>query len=163
MPKMKNVLKEDEATSKRNNERVIEGAWQMWHRNGTRCPKGTVPLRRSTEKDVLRAKSLFDFGKKQQRRIPLDRRADAPDVVSGNGHEVGYLFPLLNFSSSFQYFCACAYIITSYDIIFNCHIIIAISLFLIFILLTSDKDVKRVKSFWKCSEKNSRIEILKVT
>lgn len=87
MPKMKNVLKEDEATSKRNNERVIEGAWQMWHRNGTRCPKGTVPIRRSTEKDVLRAKSLFDFGKKQQRRIPLGRRADAPDVVSGNGHE----------------------------------------------------------------------------
>lgn len=87
MPKMRNVLKEDEATSKRNNERVIEGAWQMWHRNGTRCPKGTVPIRRSTEKDVLRAKSLFDFGKKQQRRIPLDRRADAPDVVSGNGHE----------------------------------------------------------------------------
>lgn len=87
VPKMKNVLKEEEASSERNNERVIEGAWQMWHRNGTRCPKGTVPIRRSTEHDVLRAKSLFDFGKKQQRRSPLDRRADAPDVVSGNGHE----------------------------------------------------------------------------
>ncbi|GAY56657.1 hypothetical protein CUMW_173560 [Citrus unshiu] len=88
MPKMKKALKEDEASSERNNERVIiEGAWQMWHRNGTRCPKGTVPIRRSTEHDVLRAKSLFDFGKKQHRRIPLHRRADAPDVVSGNGHE----------------------------------------------------------------------------
>lgn len=120
MPKMKKALKEDEASSERNNERVIiEGAWQMWHRNGTRCPKGTVPIRRSTEHDVLRAKSLFDFGKKQHRRIPLHRRADAPDVVSGNGHEVGYLFPFLNFTSSFQYFCACAYIITSYDIILN--------------------------------------------
>lgn len=96
MPKMKKALKEDEASSERNNERVIiEGAWQMWHRNGTRCPKGTVPIRRSTEHDVLRAKSLFDFGKKQHRRIPLHRRADAPDVVSGNGHEVGYLFPSL--------------------------------------------------------------------
>ncbi|KAH9728159.1 hypothetical protein KPL70_008918 [Citrus sinensis] len=85
---MKKALKEDEASSERNNERVIiEGAWQMWHRNGTRCPKGTVPIRRSTEHDVLRAKSLFDFGKKQHRRIPLHRRADAPDVVSGNGHE----------------------------------------------------------------------------
>lgn len=60
----------------------------MWHKNGTRCPKGTIPVRRSTVHDVLRAKSLFDFGKKQ-RRFPLTRRrSDAPDVVSGNGHEV---------------------------------------------------------------------------
>ncbi|KAK7258609.1 hypothetical protein RIF29_24190 [Crotalaria pallida] len=61
-------------------------AWQMWHRNGTRCPKGTVPIRRSKVDDVLRAKSLYHFGKKQ-RRIPLSRHTDAPDVVSGNGHE----------------------------------------------------------------------------
>ncbi|XP_065854522.1 protein neprosin [Euphorbia lathyris] len=61
-------------------------AWQMWHRNGTRCPKGTVPVRRSSVHDVLRSKSLFDFGKKQ-RSISLNRRTDAPDVVSGNGHE----------------------------------------------------------------------------
>ncbi|KAK7285861.1 hypothetical protein RJT34_20644 [Clitoria ternatea] len=64
-------------------ERKLE--WQMWHKNGTRCPKGTVPIRRSTVNDVLRAKSLFDFGKKQRRR--LSRRNDAPDVVSTNGHE----------------------------------------------------------------------------
>ncbi|KAJ6697327.1 hypothetical protein OIU85_003676 [Salix viminalis] len=37
--------------------------------------------------DVLRAKSLFDFGKKRRRSISLARRRDAPDVVSGNGHE----------------------------------------------------------------------------
>ncbi|XP_038996797.1 uncharacterized protein LOC120121526 [Hibiscus syriacus] len=63
-------------------------AWQMWHRNGTRCPKGTVPIRRSTAHDVLRAKSLFHFGKKQSTIInPTSRRTDAPDVVSGGGHE----------------------------------------------------------------------------
>ncbi|KAI4302000.1 hypothetical protein L6164_035224 [Bauhinia variegata] len=61
--------------------------WQTWHRNGTRCPKGTVPIRRSTVHDVLRAKSLYHFGKKQPRMIPLSRRIDAPDVVTGNGHE----------------------------------------------------------------------------
>lgn len=65
---------------------AVGGAWQMWHRNGTRCPKGTVPIRRSTVDDVLRAKSTFHFGKKQ-RRIPLTRSTDSPDVVSGNGHE----------------------------------------------------------------------------
>ncbi|WJX12833.1 hypothetical protein P8452_03286 [Trifolium repens] len=61
-------------------------SWQMWHRNGTRCPKGTVPIRRSTVHDVLRAKSLYDYGKKPQ-QIPLSRGSDAPDVLAGNGHE----------------------------------------------------------------------------
>ncbi|KAJ8760406.1 hypothetical protein K2173_015073 [Erythroxylum novogranatense] len=63
-----------------------EGGQQMWHRNGTRCPKGTIPLRRSTVHDVLRANSLFDFGKKRH-SMSLFRRSDAPDVVNANGHE----------------------------------------------------------------------------
>ncbi|KAE8710340.1 translational activator GCN1-like [Hibiscus syriacus] len=87
MPKVK-MLKNDE--DKRDSKRR-EGedlVWQMWHRNGTRCPKGTVPIRRSTTHDVLRAKSLFHFGKKQSTIInPTSRRTDAPDVVSGGGHE----------------------------------------------------------------------------
>ena len=65
--------------------------WQMWHQKGQRCPKGTVPIRRSTAHDVLRAKSLYHFGKKSSRyaaAATLSRRADAPDVVSGYGHEV---------------------------------------------------------------------------
>lgn len=67
-------------------EGVRNNAWQMWHRNGTRCPKGTVPMRRSTVHDVLRAKSLYDYGKKRT-QIPLSPSSDAPDVFSGNGHE----------------------------------------------------------------------------
>ncbi|XP_022720016.1 uncharacterized protein LOC111277852 isoform X2 [Durio zibethinus] len=87
MPKVK-MLKPDEARGSRSNEAGVKGsAWQMWHRNGTRCPKGTVPIRRSSMQDVLRAKSLFDFGKKQHGFINPTRRTDAPDVVSGNGHE----------------------------------------------------------------------------
>ncbi|BAT94917.1 hypothetical protein VIGAN_08156800 [Vigna angularis var. angularis] len=78
MPRgMMKVNKEDEGESM---------AWQTWHLNGTRCPKGTVPVRRSTVHDVLRAKSLYDFGKKRA-RVPLSRRSDAPDVLSANGHE----------------------------------------------------------------------------
>jgi Neprosin activation peptide len=61
--------------------------WQAWHHVG-RCPKGTVPVRRSSVQDVLRAKSLFHYGKKQVNTVPLARSVDAPDVVSGNGHEV---------------------------------------------------------------------------
>ncbi|KAI4350123.1 hypothetical protein L6164_010636 [Bauhinia variegata] len=81
----KKKKKNDEKGSERGERDAWE--WQMWHRNGTRCPKGTVPIRRSTVHDVLRAKSLFHFGKKQPRMIPLSRRIDAPDVVTGNGHE----------------------------------------------------------------------------
>ncbi|KAF3335840.1 hypothetical protein FCM35_KLT20347 [Carex littledalei] len=61
-------------------------AWQTWHHVG-RCPKGTVPIRRNSVQDVLRAKSLFHYGKKQVNTVPLARSVEAPDVVSGNGHE----------------------------------------------------------------------------
>ncbi|KAJ9185764.1 hypothetical protein P3X46_005358 [Hevea brasiliensis] len=84
MPKVKKIKEEE--MEMRSNEATEKGAWQMWHRNGTRCPKGTVPIRRSTVHDVLRAKSLFDFGKKPP-PTSLFRRSDPPAVVSGNGHE----------------------------------------------------------------------------
>ncbi|XP_074590158.1 protein neprosin-like [Curcuma longa] len=61
-------------------------AWQAWHHAG-HCPRGTLPIRRSRVDDVLRAKSLFHFGKKPPPPPPLAPRAAAPDVVSGNGHE----------------------------------------------------------------------------
>ncbi|CAK9137728.1 unnamed protein product [Ilex paraguariensis] len=92
-PKMK-IMKTDEV--RETNRSSLRGAaWQTWHENGQRCPKGTVPIRRSSVHDVLRAKSLYDFGKKH-RPIQLARRTDAPDVVSGNGHEVivNHLTPL---------------------------------------------------------------------
>ncbi|CAH9080496.1 unnamed protein product [Cuscuta epithymum] len=75
-------------TNSAGNSSTIGGLRQLWHQKEMRCPKGTVPIRRSTADDVFRAKSLYDFGKKQRRRyVPLSRRVDAPDVVSANGHE----------------------------------------------------------------------------
>ncbi|CAA0821228.1 Protein of Unknown Function (DUF239 [Striga hermonthica] len=47
----------------------------MWHQTGSSCPDGTVPIRRVTAHDVLRAKSLYHFGKKQSH------------VLIGNSHE----------------------------------------------------------------------------
>lgn len=82
-------------------------AWQTWHHFG-HCPKGTVPIRGSSVDDVLRAKSLFHFGKKKVGVRPLARRPDAPDVVSGNGHEVCVclsVFHILPASSS----CLCLF------------------------------------------------------
>ncbi|XP_030511551.1 uncharacterized protein LOC115725998 [Rhodamnia argentea] len=93
MPRRRSVVaRPDDASASSNSsggaEAAAKGAWQAWHRNGTRCPRGTVPARRSTVHDVLRAKSLFAFGKKQPPLPALARRQpDAPDIVSGNGHE----------------------------------------------------------------------------
>ncbi|XP_074321013.1 protein neprosin [Silene latifolia] len=84
--KMK-INEEKDGSSKNNKDGSKEIDWQMWHLNGTRCPKGTVPIRRSTVQDVLRAKSLYDYGRKSPRSFPLTNRNDAPDGVNGNGHE----------------------------------------------------------------------------
>jgi hypothetical protein len=87
-------------------------AWQMWHQNGTRCPKGTVPIRRSTVHDVLRAKSLYEYGKKQRRSPLLFRRNEPPEVVNnGEGHEVCIIINHLSklfhcFENSYCYLCS---------------------------------------------------------
>nr|CAB3481770.1 unnamed protein product [Digitaria exilis] len=60
------------------------GAWQTWHHGG-HCPPGTVAIRRTTAEDVLRATSISRFGRKKRTSLP--RAANAPDVISGNGHE----------------------------------------------------------------------------
>ncbi|KAM7526666.1 hypothetical protein LguiA_016568 [Lonicera macranthoides] len=85
-PKLKK-MKEEVRSDRLKNNNSRGGAWQTWHQAAEKCPKGTVPIRRSTEHDVLRANSLYDFGKKRRRDLPLARRANAPDVVTGNGHE----------------------------------------------------------------------------
>lgn len=90
IPKLKTSVKTDAMMSRdvvSNNSKSAVVDWQLWHQNGTRCPAGTVPIRRSEVHDVLRAKSLYDFGKKKRHGLPIARRVDAPDVVSGNGHE----------------------------------------------------------------------------
>ena len=87
MPRGMKVNSRSDNEEEGESMRVREDAWQMWHLNGTRCPKGTVPIRRSTVHDVVRAKSLYDYGKKRS-QLPLSRRNDAPDVLSANGHEV---------------------------------------------------------------------------
>lgn len=67
-----------------NRSNSVDGVWQMWHQKGQFCPKGTVPTRRSTLQDVLRAKSLYNFGKKLS--------TPSPDITGSNGHEVCFEF-----------------------------------------------------------------------
>nr|VDD33362.1 unnamed protein product [Brassica oleracea] len=84
--RMPQMMEKERSVDVEEAANVLESAWQMWHVNGTRCPKGTVSIRRNTMNDVLRAKSLFDFGKKR-RSIDLDRRTEKPDALGTSGHE----------------------------------------------------------------------------
>ncbi|KAL2560042.1 hypothetical protein Fot_04781 [Forsythia ovata] len=63
----------------------FEENFQLWSLSGESCPEGTVPIRRTTEQEILRASSLSRFG----RKIPRQFRRD----TSSNGHEhaVGYV------------------------------------------------------------------------
>ena len=45
------------------NESFRSNLFQVWQKSG-RCPKGTIPIRRVGEEDLLRANSFKNFGKK---------------------------------------------------------------------------------------------------
>ena len=103
--KEEEVKGDKHTSSRKNEERVVisgRGAWQVWHQNRTRCPKGTVPIRRTTVDDVLRAKSLYDFGKKQP-RMALARHTVSPDDVNAKGHEVCLFIKIIPFSPQLRF------------------------------------------------------------
>lgn len=63
---------------------------QMWQLKG-RCPKGTVPIRRSKKQDVLRASSVENYGKKYKNNrkiVPKKPKSANPgDFISQSGHQ----------------------------------------------------------------------------
>lgn len=77
-----NVLQDlPERPKSHNSTDTVEETYQLWSESGEACPEGTVPIRRTTEKDILRASSVQRFGRKLPRRHV---RRDS----SGSGHEV---------------------------------------------------------------------------
>ncbi|XP_058774332.1 protein neprosin-like [Vicia villosa] len=46
--------------------------FQLWNLFGESCPEGTIPVRRVTEQDMLRAYSINSFGKKLADPVPHD-------------------------------------------------------------------------------------------
>ncbi|XP_051123165.1 uncharacterized protein LOC127246030 [Andrographis paniculata] len=57
---------------------------QSWRDAGETCPEGTIPIRRTTEGDVLRVKSIRRFGRKIRRGVRRD--------TAGNDHEHAVAF-----------------------------------------------------------------------
>ncbi|KAI5417052.1 uncharacterized protein LOC127073953 [Lathyrus oleraceus] len=66
-----------------NNGENATNNFQLWTDSGETCPQGTVPIRRTTEQDFLRASSVRRFGRK-----PRGVRRDS----SGTGHEHAVVF-----------------------------------------------------------------------
>ncbi|KAF8081959.1 hypothetical protein N665_0855s0014 [Sinapis alba] len=57
---------------------------QLWSLTGESCPEGTIPIRRTTEQDMLRASSVRRFGRKI-------RRVRRDSTSNGHEHAVGYV------------------------------------------------------------------------
>ncbi|XP_021889046.1 uncharacterized protein LOC110808029 [Carica papaya] len=70
-------------TGHKNSSGAGTDYFQVWTNSGEACPEGTVPIRRTTEKDLLRASSIRRFGRKL-RRVRRD--------TSGGGHEHAVVF-----------------------------------------------------------------------
>ncbi|XP_047311718.1 uncharacterized protein LOC124915104 [Impatiens glandulifera] len=73
---------------KRGGVGVSHEDFQLWKRSGESCPKGTVPIRRTTEKDILRASSTRSFGRKMTSKH-IVRRSESS--TTGHQHAVGYV------------------------------------------------------------------------
>lgn len=55
---------------------------QLWAVSGESCPEGTVPIRRTTEADMLRASSLRRFGRKPAAMVRRDSTSGGHEVSS---------------------------------------------------------------------------------
>lgn len=60
-------------------------SFQLWANSGESCPEGTIPIRRTTEEDVLRVSSFGRFGRKPRRSVRRD------STGSGHEHAVGFI------------------------------------------------------------------------
>eukprot|EP01018_Ginkgo_biloba_P032501 Gb_36043 [translate_table: standard] len=60
---------------------------QLWHQKG-RCPDGTIPIRRTSKHDILRASSVEKFGKKKHFSArPRRPKSADPDLLNESGHQ----------------------------------------------------------------------------
>lgn len=80
LPEMPSIAIANETTNEENFN-------QLWSQSGECCPIGSIPMRRTTKTDVLRARSVRRFGRRLKKPIRRDS--------SGGGHEVTYSTPLL--------------------------------------------------------------------
>lgn len=69
---------------------------QLWTING-KCPKNSIAMRRTTKEDILRAKSIKNYGKKDPNSIPQHKPRNSSSNPTDGAHEVHikYLLSIL--------------------------------------------------------------------
>ncbi|KAH7550495.1 hypothetical protein JRO89_XS13G0202600 [Xanthoceras sorbifolium] len=80
---------------------TVTESFQLWTNSGESCPEGTVPIRRTTERDILRTSSVKRFGRKPRRHVRRDS--------TGSGHEVSPELYGDNYPRFFTYWTTDAY------------------------------------------------------
>ncbi|THU58569.1 hypothetical protein C4D60_Mb03t15740 [Musa balbisiana] len=65
---------------------LLDAKFQAWTISGESCPQGTVPIRRASREDILRASSIQGFGRK-----PAAGRLRRDSRSTGHEHAVGYV------------------------------------------------------------------------
>ncbi|RDY02114.1 hypothetical protein CR513_14464 [Mucuna pruriens] len=75
---------------------ILSENFQSWTLSGESCPEGTIPIRRTTEEDMLRASSVSKFGRKIPRRVRRDTNSNGHELtkfmlVHTAQHAVGYV------------------------------------------------------------------------
>ncbi|XP_038698979.1 uncharacterized protein LOC119996421 [Tripterygium wilfordii] len=63
---------------------------QLWQLNG-RCPQGTIPIRRISKEDILRASSIERFGMKKPNTIPHTSPTDIGPKENGHEYSIAYI------------------------------------------------------------------------
>ncbi|XP_038973276.1 uncharacterized protein LOC113460944 [Phoenix dactylifera] len=63
---------------------------QLWHQN-RRCPKDTIPIRRTKKGDVLRSSFIERYGKKRHRTIPNPTSIEPNWNSIGHEHAIAYV------------------------------------------------------------------------
>ncbi|KAL4194035.1 hypothetical protein AMTRI_Chr05g66750 [Amborella trichopoda] len=60
--------------------KIMSLASQIWNKHES-CPQGTIPIRWTTKNDILRAKSMTNFGKKTPNSIPAPKKSDNNSAI----------------------------------------------------------------------------------
>ncbi|GMP42074.1 hypothetical protein CsSME_00011937 [Camellia sinensis var. sinensis] len=80
------LFEENKESIPKSNEGISKSITQLWHLNG-RCPEGTIPIRRTKKKEILRASSIKSFGRKQHGTIPEPTIPTKPEPINLSAHQ----------------------------------------------------------------------------
>ncbi|KAH9627207.1 hypothetical protein KSS87_020753 [Heliosperma pusillum] len=80
---------------------MFEETFQLWHLTGETCSPGTIPIRRTSEDDMMRVSSISRFGRKPRKIVRRDS--------SGTDHEVSPELYGDNYPRFFTYWTSDAY------------------------------------------------------